>query len=200
MKTKADFNSSDPFGLFQSWYDNALKNELLANAMTLSTVSAQGFPSSRVVLLSEYHRDIGFIFYTNYISQKAKEIAVNQHVSLLFFWPKLDQQIRIEGVATKTSSELSDRYFYNRQREKQIAAVISHQSERIEDLNLLQRRYEEEAAKSASKKILRPETWGGYQVKASRFEFWLGSDIRLHTRKVYESAENAAWKSFYLQP
>lgn len=193
-------HNRDPFDLFAEWYSNATKNEVEGNAMTLSTAALDGQPSSRTVLLSEFSHENGFIFYTDYTSRKATDMAVNPKVSLLFYWPKDYLQVRIEGIAQKTSAEVSDKYFYQRAKEKQLSATLSHQSARLESIESLRDEYAAQSQNLADRHIERPVTWGGYQVFASRFEFWTGSRVRLHTRIVFEKDEQGEWVSYYIQP
>lgn len=190
----------DPFDLFTEWHANAIQNEIRANAMTLSTVSHEGQPSSRTVALAEFGRENGFVFYTDYTSQKAVEIASNPKVALLFYWANAYLQVRIEGVAKKTPTALSDKYFYQRAKEKQLSAMLSHQSARLESVEVLRDQYLLESENLANRHIDRPVTWGGYQVQPTCFEFWIGSEVRLHTRIVFERHLQDKWSSYYIQP
>lgn len=189
-----------PFALFSSWYELASKKEACGNAMVLATVSKNQRPSSRVVLLAEYSVEKGFVFYTDYQSQKGQEIAENPHVSLVFYWPDTYQQVRVEGVAHKTSAAMSDDYFYKRNKEKQLSATLSHQSQRQDTIDALRLRYEAEVKQLADKKIVRPDTWGGYHIMPSKFEFWEGSLVRMHTRTVFEWNDQGEWQQYFLQP
>ncbi len=189
-----------PFELFSSWYLPAKQKEACGNAMVLATVGKNGHPSSRVVLLAEHSVANGFVFYTDYTSQKGQEIAENPHVSLVFYWPDAYQQVRIEGVASKTTAAMSDSYFYNRNKEKQLSATLSHQSQRQETIDALRLRYEAEIKELANKKITRPETWGGFQVMPNKFEFWEGSLVRMHSRTVFELNDQGEWQKYFLQP
>jgi pyridoxamine 5'-phosphate oxidase len=194
---------TSPMALFHDWFEQLKQMDLPdwieMNAMTLSTV---GFPKeapkvpmsphlegacSRVVLLKGFDHS-GFIFFTNYDSAKAKQIALHPAVALHFYWPMFDRQVRIEGVATKTSPEVSDAYFQARPRSSQLGAIASPQSEIIEDESLLERTIAELEKKHAGVPIARPANWGGYQVVPSLMEFWQGKPSRLHDRFRYTQA------------
>lgn len=173
----------------------------LVNAMVLGSISADGKPSSRVVLLKEYTAT-GFVFYTNYHSRKGKEIEQNPCVSLLFWWEALERQVRIEGVAKKVAVELSEHYFQTRPKSSQIAALVSRQSQPlVNDLEFQAefKRLNAEYA-NAEKLVPRPTHWGGYEVLPERFEFWQGRESRLHDRFEYQSMTPHAWKISRLYP
>ena len=172
----------DPFRQFASWMDEALKAEIVdATAMVLSTVSPEGRPSSRVVLLKNYNHQ-GFDFFTNYQSHKAKDLEKNAYASLLFFWKELDRQVRIEGRIERISTEESDDYFFSRPVESQVGAWASPQSNIIPNRKTLKDWYEEfkEIFKGAPNK--RPPHWGGLRLVPDLFEFWQGRENRLHDR------------------
>lgn len=190
----------NPFEVFDLWYNHAVKSALIEepNAMSLSTIQQNGFPRTRIVLLKEYNAE-GFVFYTNYNSQKGNAIENSPKVCLSFFWPGLEQQIIIKGIATKTSAQMSDDYFQKRPFESQIGALVSQQSSVIDleenlDSNAieLQKRYE-------GKIVTRPESWGGYNVRPVEFEFWQGRPNRLHDRLRYR-LENNSWIAERLAP
>ena len=193
-------NTTNPFIQFHQWHGLAMEREVKANAMTLATVSAHGQPSIRTVALAEFDQDLGFVFYTDYTSQKANEMAHNPKVALLFYWPNLYRQVRINGVAAKTSAAISDKYFYQRAKEKQLSAILSHQSAILPDVDELRNLYAQKAEHLMDLEIERPETWGGYAIKPTRFEFWLGSEVRLHTRTVFEQDARGVWISYHIQP
>lgn len=173
----------NPLDQFKDWMDEALKSEIPEpNAMTLSTVSQEGFPSSRVVLLKGIEKD-GFIFYTNYESKKAIEMKVNPNVCLNFCWLGLQRQIRIEGTVSRISKKQSLEYFQSRPPGSQIGAWGSPQSQVIENREVLEDRIKAVQAQfKGQKELPLPKFWGGYKVKPTRIEFWQGRQSRLHDR------------------
>ena len=189
----------DPLDFFADWFKEYLDiNKDEANACILSTVSNEGVPSSRVVLLKDI-KDNGFVFFTNYNSLKASEMSNNNNVALNFYWPELERQVRIVGVSEKTSEEESDNYFKSRPRASQIGAWASEQSKVIEldysfkdIISDIENRFHE-------KEVKRPCYWGGYCVSPNRIEFWQGRPSRLHNRLVYFLI-NGIWKSERLSP
>lgn len=188
--------SPNPFEQFGLWYDEATQGGIIEpNAMALSTATPEGRPSSRIVLLKAFNED-GFVFYTNYHSKKGRQLAANNQVSLLFFWDKLERQVRIEGTVEKVPAKLSEEYFSSRPYESRLSAVVSEQSEEIPNREFLEDKLEE---LRKNEKIQRPENWGGYIVKPDYFEFWQGRASRLHDRIVY-ALENGAWKIKRLAP
>ncbi len=193
-----DFSIKNPFDLFSSWYEEAFQKKVNEpNAFSLSTVSKEGSPSSRIVYLKELMNE-KFIFYTNYHSQKGKNIAENSNVSLLFFWPELERQIRIEGKASKVDSAISDAYFASRPRTSQIGAWASDQSEIIGSPTELEDKlsfYNEKY----SGEIPRPPHWGGYEVSPQLIEFWQGRPSRLHDRLVFKKT-NKEWMNLRKNP
>lgn len=191
---------SDPFELFHYWLsDTENKKEIEEiNTMTLSTVSLDGYPKSRVVLLKEYDHE-GFVFYTNYLSEKGKAIAENPKVCLSFFWPNSERQVIIKGIARKNSEEESEEYFKSRPRGSQLGAWASSQSSVIPSREYLSRRLEALENEYEGKEIPKPPYWGGYKVYASEFEFWQGRPNRLHDR-IYFTKEENSWKMDRLAP
>jgi len=188
--------SPNPFEQFGWWFDDASQGEIdEPNAMVLSTVSAAAKPSSRIVLLKAYDEN-GFVFYTNYKSKKGKNIAENPNACLLFFWDKLERQVRIEGVIEKIEVRLSEQYFSSRPYESRLSAVVSEQSEEIPSRAFLEDKL---LAIQNSGVVKRPEHWGGYVVKPNYFEFWQGRASRLHDRIIY-ILENGVWKIKRLAP
>ncbi len=188
---------SYPVDLFAIWMEDAIKNEEgESNAVILSTCDKDLKPHSRVVLLKSFSEK-GFVFFTNYKSNKGKQIEQNSNVALLFFWQKLQRQIRIEGKALKISEEESDRYFYSRPVESQWAAIASEQSHILEEKKILLERYE---AIKKSSLVQRPKNWGGFLVVPEYFEFWQGQPNRLHDRVVYQENDDKSWKRHYLYP
>ncbi len=190
----------EPFGLFEKWFLKADSiDDLEANAMTLATCDADGIVKSRVVLLKAYSTE-GFVFYTNYLSEKGKAIAAHNKVSLSFFWPQLERQVIIQGQAAKTSKAVSDAYFASRPRESQLGACASAQSSSIENRNVLEQRLVALEEEFAGKEIKRPEHWGGFLVRPNSIEFWQGRPSRLHDRLRYKLTANSRWKLERLSP
>lgn len=188
---------SDPYALFTHWYDAASQTEEEANVMILGT-STNNKPQNRVVLLKEV-KGGNFVFYTNYHSQKGQAIDQNPYVSLLFFWQKLQKQVRIEGYATKVPESESDEYFYSRPIESQIGAIASLQSEVLDSRVTLEQKVEELNTYYQSNPIVRPKNWGGFAVNPSKFEFWQGRSSRLHDRICFEQ-NGEVWERTRLYP
>ena len=189
---------SDPFDQFEKWYKFAQKNTVFEpNAMHLCTISPENSPNNRVVLLKSYNH-VGFIFFSNYSSQKAKDIKYNNQVKLSFFWPNIEQQIHVTGTAHQVDPKLSDEYFDTRPRESQLSAWASNQSEITNDRTEL-----EEKMKAYDQKfkgqVPRPPHWGGYIVKPTRYEFWQGRKNRFHDRIIY-TKNNDNWLINRLNP
>ncbi|MBL4773757.1 MAG: pyridoxamine 5'-phosphate oxidase [Alcanivoracaceae bacterium] len=182
---------SCPFIQFNTWFGQAQSANLVEpNAMSIATVSSSGEPSSRTVLLKLYDNR-GFVFFTNYNSQKAQDIDQNPKVALLFPWLALERQIRISGLAEKISTKESFNYFTSRPKGSQIGAWISPQSQIIESRAFLKSKLAEMKAKFANGKIPLPNAWGGYRIIPTKFEFWQGRSSRLHDRFVYENDQNS---------
>ncbi len=189
----------DPIKQFSAWFDvavKAIKHD--PNAMILSTVNSNGRPSSRTVLLKGFDEN-GFIFYTNYNSQKAKHIGQNPNVSLTFYWPDLVRQIHIEGIAEKVPAEKSDQYFATRPDTSKLSAWASDQSRPIGSRDELENKLKSMEKKFAKGEIPRPPHWGGFCVAPRRIEFWQGRLNRLHDRISYQK-ENGEWKMERLSP
>ena len=191
--------SNNPFKQFGIWWNEAIQANLEeVNAMTLSTASNEGRPSSRIMLLKGYDEK-GFVFFTNYESNKGKNIADNPYVSLLFFWKELERQVRIEGTIEKLETEYSDEYFYSRPVGSRIGAWASKQSSVIESRTKLEADFKEFANQFDGIDVPRPDHWGGYRVVPNKIEIWQGRSNRLHDRIVYE-LDNAAWRIKRLSP
>ena len=191
--------NSDPFSLFKLWFDDANKSGiLLPEAVSVSSVSAIGQPSSRMVLLKEFDTD-GFVFYTNYGSRKSNELDDNNKVALLFHWNVLQRQIRIEGCVEKVSAEQSANYFHSRDRGSQIGAWASKQSHKTQSEQELADNVTSYTQKFAGKDVPLPEFWGGWRVKPHYIEFWQGRASRLHDRVCFEKSATG-WDHFKLHP
>jgi pyridoxamine 5'-phosphate oxidase len=191
---------ADPLRLFQRWFDEARVASLpLPEAMTLATATKDGRPSARLVLLKQAD-ERGFVFYTNYGSQKARELDANSEAALVFYWPQLERQVRVEGSVSRVSPAESDEYFQTRPRESQIGALASPQSEVISGRAVLQRRFEELEAFYGDRDIERPAHWGGYRLQPERIEFWKGRPGRLHDRLLYERQADGSWTIKRLAP
>lgn len=189
----------NPFDQFQQWLKEAIDAQLEEPyAMVLSTVGADGKPSSRVVLLRKYSAEQGFVFFTNYLSRKGQELAMNPNACLLFFWQELERQVRIEGVISKVSPELSDEYFASRPLPSQLGAIVSPQSQKIPNKTFLLEKLD--AIDIMNYKPKRPEHWGGYSLQPHYFEFWQGRPSRLHDRLIYELQPDSSWKLSRLAP
>ena len=186
---------------FRAWLDEAIAARLdEPTALTLSTVSAQGQPSSRVVLLKGLPDDAGFLFYTNYNSRKGQELATQPLAALNFFWPGLERQVRVEGRVEKAPEPLSTEYFQSRPRSSQLGAWASPQSQVIGSREELEAREQAVEAEFAGQDPLpRPPHWGGYLLRPTLVEFWQGRPSRLHDRIVYK-LENGTWKRARLAP
>lgn len=190
----------NPVQQFQQWFDEATKAQLPEpNAMTLSTVSPEGKPSARIVLLKGV-KEGSFVFYTNYQSRKGHEMETHPQVALTFFWVELERQVRIEGTTHKISEERSIEYFHSRPRGSQIAAWVSSQSQKIADRTVLEQRLQEFTQKFEGQTIPKPPYWGGYAVVPQAVEFWQGRPSRLHDRILYTLQNENNWKIERLAP
>jgi pyridoxamine 5'-phosphate oxidase len=191
---------ADPFLQFTKWWNQAVESNIdEVNALTLATASSDGIPSARIVLLKGYD-DTGFVFYTNYESYKAQQIAENPRACLLFFWKELERQIRITGVIEKVSDKENDEYFFSRPEGSMIGAWASPQSHVIKNREWLEEKVAEITAQFAGKEMKRPQHWGGYRIKPVDFEFWQGRSNRLHDRIQYTMAKDGSWLIERLAP
>jgi pyridoxamine 5'-phosphate oxidase len=196
--SESDVHAS-PVAQFSQWWDEALASQIdEVNAMTLSTINAAGRPSARIVLLKGFDEK-GFVFYTNYESDKGQQLDANPYASLVFFWKELERQVRIEGRCERVSSEESDEYFYSRPLGSRLGAWASPQSRVIETREILDKNAATLLERYASGEVPRPPHWGGYRVVADTIEFWQGRSNRLHDRIKY-SHQDVAWTIERLAP
>ena len=190
---------SSPFDFFDQCFAEAKRRALPQHdAMALITATASATPSARMVLLKGVQNET-FRFFTNYGSRKASELAENPRAQLLFYWPGLGRQIRVEGTVERTNAADSDAYWYSRRRESRIGAIASHQSQELASLDDLRARVAEVEAKYEGREVPRPEFWGGFSLTPSRFEFWEDGEFRLHERIIYERADSG-WVTHRLNP
>jgi pyridoxamine 5'-phosphate oxidase len=191
---------SNPIRQFDRWWAEALKADIdEVNAMTLSTLSTDGFPGSRIVLLKGYD-DQGFVWFTNYESRKGQELTAHPKASLLFFWKELERQVRIEGLCERVSPAESDAYFNSRPEGSRIGAWASPQSRPIDSREVLDRNIAEISERFQDTPIYRPPHWGGYRLNPVVIEFWQGRQSRLHDRIRYDSRDGDGWKITRLAP
>ena len=190
----------DPLPLFQRWLDEAKQAGIqLAEAMTLATATPDGKPSARLVLLKQADQH-GFVFFTNYNSMKARELDSNPQAALVFYWPQLERQVRVDGKVERISAAESDAYFKTRPRDSQIGALASPQSEVIASRAALQKNFDEIEKLYEAREVERPEHWGGYRLHAEGIEFWKGRPGRLHDRILYERQGDGSWAIKRLAP
>lgn len=190
----------DPIQQFQLWFDEAIAaGSPMPDAMSLSTVTPDGRPTARMVLLKQVDAE-GFVFFTNYNSNKAKQLDINPYAALVFYWPQLERQVRVEGRVSKTPVEESLAYFKTRPRESQIGAWASPQSEVISAREVLEQRAHELAEEYCDREIDCPAYWGGFRLTPDRIEFWKGRVGRLHDRILYELQPDETWTIKRLAP
>jgi pyridoxamine 5'-phosphate oxidase len=193
--------SPDPFEEFRLWFEESVRTagDREPNVMTLATVSREGTPSARVVLLKGFD-ERGLIFFTNYKSRKAQDLAENPSAAVNFHWPWLERQIQIEGRAMKTSREESESYFNKRPIGSRLGAIVSEQSSVIESREVLESRLALLTAQYRAADPPVPDFWGGYRVVPQRFEFWQGRENRLHDRFLYTRQGEGSWRIDRLSP
>jgi len=189
----------DPISQFDKWLEEALQAEVWEpTAMSLATVSPEGKPSARMVLLKQANEK-GFVFYTNYNSRKGENLAGNPYAAVVFYWPELERQVRVEGITEKVSKEESDSYFNSRPEGSRVGAIVSPQSSEIPGREFLEELFDNYQKMSKGKPLIRPENWGGYRIIPDRIEFWQGRASRLHD--LFEFIRNdLMWKIRRLAP
>jgi pyridoxamine 5'-phosphate oxidase len=190
----------DPIEQFQKWFKEAQDAQVLEpNAMTLSTVSAEGRPVARIVLVKDVDEQ-GFTFFTNYESRKGKDLEKHSYAALTFYWPELERQVRIEGRVEKVDKAASEKYFNSRPRGSQIGAWASPQSQEIPNRGILETRQRDFVERFERGDVPLPDHWGGYAVKPDHIEFWQGRSSRLHDRIVYQKQASGSWERIRLAP
>lgn len=195
-----EFGDPNPFHQFQLWFEQALNADLLEpNAMTLATVTPEGKPDARIVLLKGFD-ERGFAFFTNLQSQKGRELAQRPHAALVFLWKDLERQVRVTGAIERVPDEESDTYYQSRPLASQLGAWASPQSEVIPDRQFLEDRMTQFADRYQNKEIPRPAHWGGLRVVPSEIEFWQGRPSRLHDRLRYQLQPSGEWQIDRLAP
>ena len=188
----------DPIEQFRTWYEQAVREVPLADAMALATVNEDGAPDARMVLLKGFGPE-DFRFFTNLASAKARQLEANPHAALILYWRELDRQVRVRGPVERLAEATSDEYFANRPREAQIGAWASPQSEPMPDRAALDARVEEAANRFSGGAVPRPDFWGGYALRPEQIEFWQGQAARLHDRFLY-TREDDGWRLERLAP
>lgn len=200
MELLEEHISNDPFIQFKTWFAEmeVVNSPTEVNVMNISSIGLDGFPKSRIVLLKEFS-DAGFTFYTNYGSDKAKSLLANPNTCLSFFWPELERQVIIKGLAEKSSQEKAIEYFSSRPRESQLGAWASNQSSEIASREVLDKNLNELILEFQDKEVPKPDFWGGFVIKPVSFEFWQGRPNRLHDRILY-TKEGKNWTFKRLAP
>jgi pyridoxamine 5'-phosphate oxidase len=193
--------NQNPLQQFRSWFNDVEQSGSLdeTNAMTVSTIGADDFPKNRIVLL-KYYDENGFVFYTNYESEKGKALIDNPKTCLSFFWPNMERQVIIKGLAEKLPDTVSDNYFASRPKGSQLGALVSNQSEIIENREVLENELKSLEDKYQNKEVPRPKSWGGFLVRPKSMEFWQGRPNRLHDRFRFTLIDDLDWKIERLAP
>lgn len=192
--------TKDPFDQFEKWFNDAIEAKIdLPDAMTLATATPDGIPSARMVVLRGFDKN-GFCFYTDYDSQKGKELAVNPQAALVFYWRELDRQVRCNGKVEKMPSAESDAYFASRPVDSKLAVWTERQSIVISGREHLEENFEEAKLTYSDNNIPRPSHWGGYRLRPNMFEFWQGCPSRLHDRIRYTLNDDGEWEMSRLSP
>ncbi len=190
----------DPITMFRRWFDDAVASgSRLPDAMTLATSTKDAKPSARMVLLKQAD-ELGFVFYTNYLSKKAMDLDENPRAALVMYWVQLDRQVRVEGAVERVAAAESDDYFHSRPRESQLGALASPQSEVIESREVLEQRFRDFDELYRDRPVERPPHWGGYRLTPERIEFWSNRPGRLHDRLLYERQPDGSWTIKRLAP
>lgn len=189
-----------PLTLFSDWFEEAKRSQIIEpNAFCLATVDEDGKPAARIVLLKSL-QDRSFVFFSHYKGRKGQELAQNSSAAMVFYWGELERQVRIEGTVTHIESEASDAYFASRPRDAQIGAYASKQSEPIGSRAQLEERFITAKRSFEGKDIARPAHWGGFQLLATRIEFWQGRENRMHDRIQFDYQEGERWLQVRLMP
>jgi pyridoxamine 5'-phosphate oxidase len=197
---REDEVAADPLAQFTRWFDEALAALVPEpNAMTLATVAPDGRPAARIVLLKGFDAG-GFDFYTNTESRKGRELAATPYAALVFWWPLLERQVRIEGAVVPVPEALADAYFQTRPRESQLGAWASPQSQPLDDRAVLEQRLADVTARYEGQAVPRPPRWGGYRVVPTCIEFWQGRPGRLHDRLCFQRQDDGSWSLERLAP
>ncbi len=192
--------SRNPITQFEKWMQEAVDAGISQpNALTLATASKEGRPSARIVLLKAVS-EAGFVFYTNYNGRKGRELAENPYASMVFLWPSLSRQVRIEGMVSKVDAATSDAYYHSRPRGSQLGAWASPQSEVVADRQDLEDALVQYTTQFEDQQVPRPEHWGGYCLKPDAIEFWQGRPSRLHDRLLFRREDNQPWRIERLAP
>ena len=196
---EAEINK-DPIEQFNIWFEQALEADIIEpNAMTLATATSEGKPTARIVLLKGADAR-GFVFYTNYESQKGQQLIANPYAALVFLWDKLERQVRVEGQVIKLDRAESKAYFHSRPQASQLGAWASNQSKVIPNREVLEQKLADLEIQYKDETVPIPEYWGGFRVIPNRVEFWQGRPSRLHDRLVYDLEENGSWQINRLAP